>query len=129
MKSQHSSKEVPDARIVGSLGGKDAGINGRIKDFDVLGLDKSLNGIVVVTASSDGSVRLWQLSTKDPGSSPEGGKPQIGKLIGTHETGNRITCLRAFVMQPPREEDEGGLSEFEGLTSAAEESSESEEDG
>jgi protein MAK11 len=26
---------------------------------------------------------------------------QVGKLLNVYETGNRITCLRAFIMLPP----------------------------
>jgi protein MAK11 len=46
---------------------------------------------------------------------------QIGTLIGTYETGNRITCLDAFVMRSASD-GFGGLSEFEGLTEAEDES-------
>jgi len=31
---------------------------------------------------------------------------QLGTIIGSYETGNRITCLKAFVMLPAREDDE-----------------------
>ena len=120
--------DVSDVPVLGQLGGKQAGINGRIKDFEVLKIKDGTSEVMVVTASSDGAVRLWRVSFEASAGAGET-ISQVGKLIATYETGNRITCLRAFVMQPPREEDEGGFSEFEGLTSAAEESSESDEDG
>jgi protein MAK11 len=81
---------------------------------------------ITVTGSSDGAVRLWRIkayeilqSFKANGSSasekqrsttrtgsndtdmakPNSPSPrQIGTLVGTYETGNRITCLKAFVM-------------------------------
>ncbi|KAI9765832.1 MAG: hypothetical protein M1840_007114 [Geoglossum simile] len=81
---------------------------------------------VFVTGSSDGAIRLWRASADEilhppkAGSSFAGKKQssvvgvgsnntdavksnstsprQIGSLIGTYETGNRITCLKAFIM-------------------------------
>jgi len=60
-------------------------------------------------------------------SAQENAGGQCGKLIGTYETGNRITCLRAFTMLPAKADDEFGLSEFEGFSGSEDESSE--EDG
>ncbi|KAH0543531.1 hypothetical protein FGG08_002199 [Glutinoglossum americanum] len=81
---------------------------------------------ITVTGSSDGAVRLWRIKVHDilyslkangsPASEnqsssmrvgsentdatkPSSPSPrQIGTLAGVYETGNRITCLRAFVM-------------------------------
>ena len=39
---------------------------------------------------------------------------QIGLLLGTYEAGNRITCLKAFVMLDPEIETNGSK---EGITS------------
>jgi len=52
---------------------------------------------------------------------------QIGKLIGTYATGNRITCLKSFIMLPseqasPGEEDAGSVDDFEGIDSSEEHS-------
>lgn len=77
-------------------------------------------GFYVVTASSDGAIRIWSLSEKDLDSalklktsiankvaatsqtnganSSNGEIPQVGQLMGFYEIGNRITCLSAFVM-------------------------------
>jgi protein MAK11 len=109
---------LPAAKLIAQLGGKEAGLEGRIKDFKVLTTSESKES-VVVTASSDGAVRLFRISpSEDFLSSGESKKVrQIGTLLGTYETGNRITCLEAFVMLPKIEgvgeedEDEG----FEGL--------------
>ena len=115
-----------DARIVAQLGGKAAGLSGRIKDFEVLSLNNAegMSSTIVVTASSDGAVRVWRLRFS--------GFPQkevqTGQLVGTYETGNRITCLEAFVMLPPNTEDDIGLSEFEGLSEAPEESTSDSDD-
>ncbi|RMD39647.1 hypothetical protein DV735_g5485, partial [Chaetothyriales sp. CBS 134920] len=128
-KDSEDGEDVPNAAILGQLGGKEAGVEGRIKDFELLSWPDDPAQAVIVTAGSDGAVKLWRLPFEDLGKTKKQSSP-VGRLLGAYETGNRITCLRAFVMQPPREEDEGGLSDFEGLTSAAEESSESdEEDG
>ena len=90
-------------------------------------------GFVFVTGSSDGAIRLWRvnayeilLSSKARGSSagkketstvgstnadaanPNSTPPrQIGSLIGTYETGNRITCLKAFIMVGHANADSG----------------------
>lgn len=73
-----------------------------------------------MTGSSDGAVRIWKFSTAEiqeqAEANGEAGKvtksplQQIGTLVGTHETGQRITCLAAFVMDGPQEqgEEDGG---------------------
>ena len=103
--------------------------------------------VVFVTGSSDGSVRLWTLTEEDlktastysnvlakpiadkspslngtlekANGSDLKSLPQIGQLLGTHETGNRITCLKAFVMQDssPLEQsvDYDESSDFDGF--------------
>lgn len=92
----------------------------RIKDFEILdlSLSKSSSGTVIAVAgSSDGSIRLWRIDKgnllgsnlllKSNGTSNGSGVRtdasmnstiQLARLIGTYETGNRITCLKAFVM-------------------------------
>lgn len=137
----------PSALFLGQVGGPETGIYSRIKDFMILTPPSSLPAVLfVVTASSDGAIRIWRIdrdefcrspkipspvetteATKDAASaSPEvnghgengvaaeltnGGqthddsappKPsakQIGQLLGTYETGSRITCMTAFVMK------------------------------
>jgi protein MAK11 len=119
----HTDKTtIPDATLIARLSGKDTGVTGRIKDFDIIDLQSSTEyepTSFIVTASSDGSIRIWQFTLDDivgktPGRESQGTITQIGKLIGTYETGSRITCLKAFLMRPSGPEE--GLSEFEGLT-------------
>ena len=92
--------------------------------------------MLVVTASSDGAVRLWNVClgelirlqntqahedghTGEKVNGVSGGIHDVGRLIGTLETGNRITCLGAFVLDGKAEaglEDEAevlGLDENE----------------
>lgn len=123
---------LPSAKFVAQLGGKAAGVIGRIKDFVVLtptieeGRKEGVK--IIVTAGSDGVIRLWKLtveelasalasttsskesekaSKKDKKKDQEKKKEeekekvkQIATLLGTTETTNRITCLAAFVMIP-----------------------------
>lgn len=98
-----------------------------MKDFEILKPPDS-EDFIVVTGSSDGAVRLWTVDRSEfvdePSSSTDlndevsisaingDGKAngnatqlpatrQIGFLLGTYEAGNRITCLKAFVMSEP----------------------------
>lgn len=110
--------QLPTAKLIAQLGGKDAGLSSRIKDFSVLPIGEgSAKGFIVVAAGSDGAIRLWRLSPSKDLASHSGEVKQVGKLLGTTETGNRITCLKAFVMLPKveGEEDDDEIGEFEGL--------------
>lgn len=116
---------LPDSLCLTQLDGRIHGFSGRIKDFEILSVPLSAgtsSGLLVVTAGSDGSIRIWMMRPRSLFSARENAKDgstpiPVGNLIGTYETGSRITCLKAFVMVH-REGDEG-LSEFEGLTDAA----------
>lgn len=123
---------IPYASPVAQVGGKQAGLPGRIKDFEVLGLEEQAadirNDLLVVTGNSDGVVRVWKVNGKSlvPGKKSKGSKEsrdtrQTGTLLTTYETGNRITCLAAFIMLPA--EDPSTL-----FDSAEEESEEEEEE-
>ncbi|KAI9700595.1 MAG: hypothetical protein M1820_006749 [Bogoriella megaspora] len=119
--------DIPEARFIGQLGGTVAGISGRIKDFKVLEPPANNTAteqhiLLLVTGSSDGAIRIWrvdpselqlppdnQAATTAPATGTNGTNGtkingdakvanQIGNLLGTFETGNRITCLEAFVM-------------------------------
>ena len=123
---------LPSAKLIAQLGGKDSGVAGRIKDFAVLSLGEGVSKeLLVVTGGSDGAIRVWRLLSKDL-VSHSGAARQVGQLLGTYETGNRITCLKAFVMLPEAngEEDDLELSEdFEGFDDEGEpESSSSDSD-
>lgn len=96
---------IPAARLMAQIGGPAAGIAGRLKDFELLQLPNTEASIfLVVTASSDGSVRLWRLDARDLEGDAETSKEkgfaarQVGRLLGTYSTGTRITCLKAFAM-------------------------------
>ncbi|KAL4819174.1 WD40-repeat-containing domain protein [Aspergillus spinulosporus] len=123
---------IPYAEPVAQLGGKSQGYPGRVKSFEMLSL-KGQPGVndddfAVITANSEGVVRIWQLlgahlrnavakkssDTKDI---------QVGKLLSSYETGNRITCLKAFVMMPTEEPTE----DFESFDGESEDVSSSDE--
>jgi protein MAK11 len=101
--------EIPHAKLLAQMGGRALGISGRIKDFTILSGkndDGSEEGVarnlIFVTGSSDGTIRLWSLSTGELDVAREAATaertPQVGHLLAQYETGNRITCLKAFVM-------------------------------
>lgn len=109
---------LPAAKLIAQLGGKDAGLSGRIKDFAALSLGEApAKELLIVSAGSDGAVRIWQLSSTKDLASQNGPTRQVGKLLGTYETGNRITCLKAFVMLPKadKEGETENLEDFEGF--------------
>jgi protein MAK11 len=99
--SSDSSSTIPDAQFVGQVGGKTSGLPGRIKGFEILDLsnfDKWRGAYLLVTSGSDGVIRIWSLRVKEATS--EG---LSSTLLDTYETGNRITCMVAFVMQKPQD--------------------------
>lgn len=135
-----SESSIPFATPVAQIGGKQAGLPGRIKDFDILSLEEQAKEIhkdfLVVTGNSDGVVRIWKVTGKDlvPAKQPKDTKDlthQIGKLLTTYETGNRITCLASFIMLPAEDqstlldsEDEDEEEEQEEVESSSDESDE-----
>ncbi len=122
--------QLPSARLLAQLGGKAVNLSGRIKDFAVLSFGEKANRkFVIVAAGSDGAVRLWILSpSKDLVSHKEKAK-QVGELLGTYETNNRITCVKAFVMLPPIEgAEDDDIEDGEGLEDDVAESSEDDSD-
>ena len=130
-KQPESELTIPCCTALGQLGGAASGVKGRIKDFEILRLPSlrgRAESILIVTGSSDGALRLWTLSPeelssrrpnmdgessvgnensasssdiKTNGSTTGASARQVGHLIGTYETGNRITCLKAFIMSRP----------------------------
>ncbi len=87
------------AKLLAQLGGKEAGVDNRIKDFAVVEPDGT-DDVLVVTGSSDGAVRLWKLNIMEVVEAKGGGNKQVGTQIGDLKTNNRVTCLQAFVMLP-----------------------------
>jgi protein MAK11 len=120
---------LPSAKLIAQLGGKDAGLSGRIKDFTILNIGEgSSKEFIIPAASSDGALRIWKISASDLTS---GKVKQVGKLLGMTETGNRITCLKAFVMLPKIEGDgdeEVEIEDFEGFEDREEDEEESSSD-
>lgn len=90
------SAGLPSAKLLAQLGGKETGLSGRTKDFKLLKV--GTDSFLAITAGSDGTVRIWRFSGSGISVQKDGKPKQIGKLIGTCETGNRITCLEAFVL-------------------------------
>ncbi|KAJ5907423.1 hypothetical protein N7495_000105 [Penicillium taxi] len=108
-----SESEIPFATQVAQVGGKEAGYPGRIKDFEILSLgeqSKELSdGFLIVTGNSEGIVRIWKVSDKEliPSKSSKASQEtirQVGKVLTTYETGNRITCLVSFIMLPAEDQ-------------------------
>lgn len=116
---------IPFAGAVAQLGGKAAGLPGRVKDFEIFNLKEvpatKKSGFLVVTGNSDGAVRVWMVDEKDL----TGQQPSVGRLLNTYETGNRITCLKGFVMLASEDPStlEDSEDEEEGEGENAEESS------
>lgn len=111
---------LPTLEAIGQIGGLTDGLTGRIKDFEILKLitaDELDQKLLIVGGCSNGSLRLWVLdctkfTTKhvtlkgNPGADSHVNRsqtPQVGRLLGNYETGNRITCLKAFQMSEPAE--------------------------
>lgn len=149
--------KIPLCTAVAQLGGREHGVSARIKDFAILrqpraenvnGEIPSLeNAYLGVTACSDGALQIWNLqlppspeSSPLPSSAPNGQRepdealstniPQIGDLIGTYDTGARITCLKAFIMdgKPDRIDESAAVNgeEHVGTSTSDEDSDDSE---
>lgn len=116
---------IPNATLIAQLGGPKADVANRIKDFEILNMpqdDATPTKTIIVTGGSDGTVRLWFLHLEELTLQKEADAtvPQVGQLLAKYETGNRITCLRAFVMTERLEENgqgEGEVEDIEGLQS------------
>lgn len=110
--SSEKEDDIPQSNLVAAIGGPAAGFSGRVKDFDILRLTDA--SYLIISGSSDGSVRLWNLRADELETKAEAeqGKgftaKQVGRLLGTYTTGTRITCLTSFVMTgtPETEEQE-----------------------
>lgn len=124
--------DVPSSRLIAQIGGPAAGMTGRVKDFEVMPL--SATDFLVVTGSSDGTVRFWSLNADEieQEQSSDAGKAkgftalQVGKLLGSYSTSTRITCLKAFTMTgtPDEEEEEEVAEKSEASSDDEEENSE-----
>jgi protein MAK11 len=81
-----SALKLPSCSCTAEIGGKSVG--SRIKDFEILKVPE----LLVVAAGSDGVIRLFS---------------QGGELLGKLDTGNRITCVGAFIMDGTSHEEDG----------------------
>jgi protein MAK11 len=131
-KDESDSRELnlPLAKLVAELGGKEAGVSGRIKDFTLLKSNgENSSHLYIVTGSSDGKLRVWALNKDGIKKTGKDEKPtRVGKLLGTYETQNRITCLVAFVMIPRPDGVEDSEEEEEEQDSDDEEDEEEDQD-
>ncbi|KAL8700774.1 MAG: hypothetical protein Q9224_000808 [Gallowayella concinna] len=114
---------IPTCPAIGQIGGEVEGSGSRVKDFEYLKVTGDKRGLVaplIVTCGSDGAIGVWKLDIlarlervqppdhaadasgvvngKQDNPIVSGSLPQVGRLLGKYETGNRITCLKAFVM-------------------------------
>ncbi|KAH6687474.1 WD40-repeat-containing domain protein [Plectosphaerella plurivora] len=105
------------AKPIAQIGGKEAGVTGRIKEFTVMRTDDAT--LHIVSGHSDGNVRVWKVAVDDlkAGEDAAGEETQavkqIGKLLGTYSTDNRITCTTAFAMIPRPEGEAESDGEFD----------------
>lgn len=128
------TSKLPQCRCIAQLGGRAAGIAGRIKDFEILQAPGSSSdastALLIVTASSDGAVRIWSLA--DAELKADAGEKtlavQVGYLVGTLETSNRITCLAAFVMDGKAVDGVNGMATLGAAEEVEEVSSEEDDD-
>ena len=107
--------KLPVAKLIAQVGGREAGVNGRIKDFAICKLsERRSDNFLISAGSSDGKIRLFMVPVKDltDARSAKSAK-QIGRLLGSYETQNRITCLSAFVMIPREEGAQDSDDEFD----------------
>lgn len=122
--------EIPYASPLAQVGGKQVELPGRIKDFEILSLADQAKEIrddfLVVTGNSDGVIRIWKITGKDlvpaKQSKDKDTIRQVGNILTTYETGNRITCMASFVMLPA--EDPSTLFDSEGVDEDEEEEEE-----
>ncbi|KAL8764876.1 MAG: hypothetical protein Q9209_007839 [Squamulea sp. 1 TL-2023] len=115
--------QIPVCPAIGQIGGGGERSGNRIKDFEFLTVQWKHDvprAPLVVTGSSDGAIGVWSLDLlfslgesrplghavddsngingKHDDQPTSGAMPEIGRLLGKYETGNRITCLKAFVL-------------------------------
>ncbi|KAK8041956.1 hypothetical protein PG993_006479 [Apiospora rasikravindrae] len=96
--SKKTTSQLPTAKLLGQLGGKEGGVSGRIKAFSLLRPDQRKDEVFFACGSSDGKLRLFQVTMKELAESQKSDKPvQVGKLLGTYNTDNRITYRKAWM--------------------------------
>ncbi|KAI0880814.1 insulin-induced protein-domain-containing protein [Annulohypoxylon maeteangense] len=90
---------LPMAKLIAQVGGKDAGVSGRIKDFSINRMSGKggEDDLVIAAGSSDGKIRIFKVAVAKLK------KARKSKIAPT----NRITCVEAFTMIPRPEGDSG----------------------
>ncbi|KAL8808339.1 MAG: hypothetical protein Q9182_000159 [Xanthomendoza sp. 2 TL-2023] len=149
--------EIPIFAAIGQIGREIEGPGSRVKDFEYLkaaGDQRALVASFIVTSGSDGTIGVWNLDLRarleklqlsDHAAGASGGVngkrdkpvvsgtvPEVGRLLSKYETGNRITCLKAFIMADTNDEEDvngpipsadmktnGGIMSDESLDSSA----------
>ena len=115
-KSESKTKEpaMAVAKMLGYVGGKDSEVTGRIKDFVVIRSAQDAKRLYLVGGSSDGKIRVWRVKVGELEKALQKTQPQrVGRLLGTYDTHNRITCTTAFLMIPRPEGAEDSEDEEE----------------
>jgi protein MAK11 len=103
-----TSSSIPAFLVTGQIGGSLVGVSSRIKEYSILPLlstnqeEGTSSGLLIVAGGSDGIVRIWSLMENElldtKAVSDCRVAIQVGNLLGSYETGNRITCLTGFIM-------------------------------
>lgn len=119
-KEEEETKTPPaidTPHLIGILGGKSLGMPTRVKDFSTIFAGGKQ---FVVTAGSDGVVRVWDLDGSKDAKAKQGREMkkvriereekaeerQVGALVGIYETERRITCLGVMEMEVGEEKEE-----------------------
>ncbi|KAG6001715.1 hypothetical protein E4U21_003893 [Claviceps maximensis] len=122
---------LPVAKMVGFVGGPSENVAGRIKDILVLPSTANSGAIYVVGAGSEGCIRVWVLSTKNLVAAASSGrehKNPMGRLLGSCDTQNRITCLAGYLMIPRPEGAEDSEEEEDSEEDEEEDEGESDDE-
>jgi protein MAK11 len=127
--AEEKKDDMPSSRLIAQIGGPAAGITGRIKDFEVLPYSQtSASKFLIITGSSDGTVRIWLINASELKGDAEADKGsgftanQIGRLLATYSTGTRITCLKAYPMTGKPDQEEEIIDEKPEVESESEDS-------
>lgn len=143
---------VPGCTAIAQLGGMAVGLSGRVKDFEILRPpwkeEPANTHFFIITGSSDGAIRVWLMSVDDLFPSAEestaqqepsetnttsnqppingiAAAKQVARLLATYESGNRITCLKSFIMTGT--DQETGTGEADGIEDGGNSSSSSDD--
>ncbi|OTA62007.1 WD40 repeat-like protein [Hypoxylon sp. EC38] len=107
---------LPTAKFIMQVGGKETGVVGRIKDFAVIRTSggNGEDSFFIPAGSSDGKLRIFKVAVAELKEARKSKATQtVGKLLGTYETQNRITCVEAFAMIPRPEGVEDSEDELD----------------